>query len=199
MTKNLYEYRSYKRYLYDTITEKPSNGRGERSKIAKILNCHLAYVSQVLNGPAQLSLEQADALNEYLGHSPSEADFFLLLVQVERAGTESLKKRFLKRVEQIVSERELLKNRLKDQKELSKDIQPEYYSYWYYTAIHFLIACPEFQTKEALCEKLSLPMPIVTQVLEFLLSALQLENASPSILRSQGQQGTSLLFRFGRR
>ena len=87
MKKALFEYSDYKLYLSDKIDGMPKHGRGERSKLAEALRCHLAYVSQVLKGEAQLSLEQADIINQYFDHSPDEADFFLLLVQAARAGT----------------------------------------------------------------------------------------------------------------
>ncbi|OFZ01781.1 MAG: hypothetical protein A2070_01290 [Bdellovibrionales bacterium GWC1_52_8] len=44
-----------------------------------------------------------------------------------------------------------------------------YYSAWYYSAIHLLIAIPEFQTKEALHRRLRISLKKVSEVLAFLL------------------------------
>ncbi len=171
MKKNLFHYKDYKAYLSDKIEEMPNKGRGERSKIAEVLRCHIAYISQVLNGNAQLSIEQADVLNHYLSHTSEEADFFLLLVQAARAGTKSLEDYYKKKIAEIIQKRELLKNRLEYEKELAVTVQPIYYSAWYYSAVHFLCAIPDFQKKEAIAEHLGLSLQLVGKVLEFLLAA----------------------------
>ncbi|MGK5082506.1 TIGR02147 family protein [Bdellovibrionota bacterium FG-1] len=167
MPKSIFDYQNYKAYLVDWVEEK---GRGERSKIASVLRCHLAYVSQVLNDDAQLSLEQADQLNTYLAHSEDQAEFFLLLVSLERAGTASLRKLYETKIKRILHERTLLENRLKNKKVLPAESQAIYYTAWYYSAIHLLISIPGFQTKEEIARHLRLPMNQINQALEFLVA-----------------------------
>ena len=163
--KTVFEYPDYKRYLLDWTEEK---GRGEKSRIAQALRCHMAYISQVLNGAADLSLEQAESLNAYLGHSDEESDFFLLLVLYGRAGTASLREYHSRKIARTLEERRNLKNRLKFKKTLPIEDQAIYFSAWYYSAIHLLLQIPEFQTKEKISFYLKLPLNQVTQVLEFL-------------------------------
>lgn len=196
MRSSLFDHRDYKDYLRAKVAER---GRGERSRIAEALRCHLAYVSQVMAGEAQFSLEQADALNIYLGHSEDEADFFLLLVSQARAGTASLRKVYEARVRKTLHDRTMLENRLKNKKVLSSESQAPYYSAWYFAAIHVLISIPGFQTKEEIARHLRLPMTIVNQVLSFLVEtglavlndgtyrtgqfSIHLQNDSPWIAR----------------
>jgi uncharacterized protein (TIGR02147 family) len=167
---SVFEYTSYKAYLLAWIESRPQNGRGERSRLAETLRCQLAYVSQVLNGPAHFSFEQAEALNQLLNHTEDEADFFQLLVQLERAGTPALKSRIQRKIKKILNDRLILRNRLEFEKTLSREDQAIYYSSWFYAGIHIAVAIPTLQTREALVRALGLPVARVAQVLEFLVS-----------------------------
>lgn len=196
MLSSLFDHRDYKEYLRVRVAER---GRGEKSRLAEALRCHLAYISQVMAGNAQFSLEQADALNSYLGHSEDEAEFFLLLVSQARAGTASLRKVYDARIRRTLHDRTMLENRLKNKKVLSPESQAPYYSAWYFAAIHVLISIPGFQTKEEIARHLRLPMTIVNQVMTFLVEtglvavedgnyrtgqfAIHLQNDSPWIAR----------------
>jgi uncharacterized protein (TIGR02147 family) len=196
LANSVFDYRDYKAYLRDIVDER---GRGERSRLASAVKCHLAYVSQVLGGNAQFSLEQADVLNQYLSHSEDEAEFFLLLVSLDRAGSASLRRRYESRVRETLHARTVLENRLKDKKVLPAESQATYYSAWYYSAVHLLISIPEFQTKEKIAARLRLPMPQLVKALDFLVSTglatlehgryrtgqvtLHLKNDSPWIAR----------------
>jgi uncharacterized protein (TIGR02147 family) len=165
MLKALFEYYNYKHYLNDYTSSK---NRGEKSKISEALRCHIAYVSQVLNGDAHFSLEQADLLNHYLGHSDEESDFFLLFVSHARAGSESLRKRFDDKIKKILKDRLSLENRLKTKKLLPPEHHGIYYGAWYYSAIHLLISIPQFQTRDKIADHLGLPMNQVMKALNFL-------------------------------
>src|SRR4051812_42726625 len=107
MLKSVFEYQAYKPYLHDLVRSK---GRGEKSKIARVLRCHVAYVSQVLKGSAQFSLEQADVLSTYLGHSDDEVEYFNLLVSHARSGSASLSERLERKILHVLKERLVLEN-----------------------------------------------------------------------------------------
>lgn len=168
MTSSVFDYRDYKIYLRDWIQNK---GRGEKSRIAQALKCHLAYVSQVLHGTAQLSFEQADALNNHLLHTEDEGEFFLLLVSHARAGSVSLSRFYEKKIHHTLEQRIILENRLKTKRILPAESQAIYYSAWYYSAIHLLVSIPKYQDKESIATYLQLPLRQVTQVLDFLVSS----------------------------
>ena len=93
MNKTIYQYRDYKKYLHDYIQSQPGKGYGFRSRIAETTHCDTAYVSQVLRQNAHFSLEQAEDLNDLLGHTQDESEYFLLLIQLARAGTPKLRAR----------------------------------------------------------------------------------------------------------
>ena len=167
--KNVFEFNRYKPYLNGVLGQKGQK-TGRRSEAARHIGCQTAYLSQVLNGNAHLSLEQAYSLNEFLGHDEEQAEFFLLLIQKDRAGTPALKSYFAAKLEAINERRLVIKNRLKDQETLSAPDQATYYSSWYYACIHVMVTIPGLQDKESIAKHLNLPLAQIASALEFLVS-----------------------------
>jgi hypothetical protein len=111
MRKAIFEFKSYKPYLkYET--EYGSARRGQKSLLAKALHCQSAYLSQVLNGRAELSFEQAYRVCEFFKLGQDEQDYFLLLVQKDRAGIQDLKNYYQKKIDQLLEKRMDVKKRL---------------------------------------------------------------------------------------
>src|SRR6185312_16823085 len=117
---SIYEYSDYKAYLRSKVGDKAAR-RGLKSALAKALSCQPTYISQVLNGHAHFSSEQVMDLNEFLGHSQDEGHFFLLLVQKDRAGKQSLRKYFQAQIGAILDQRMVLHKRLGAQTTLSEE------------------------------------------------------------------------------
>lgn len=168
MKKNLFEYIDYKKYINEKIANSPARGRGIKQKIAVHLKCQTAFVSQVLNGLPNFSLEQAVKLNSFFEHTKEESRFFLLLVQLERAGSNDLQNFFKAEIDEILEKRSDLKNRIDIKTTLKKVDQQVYYSTWLYACIHMLVAIPEIQTPQAISKHLNLPREKVLEVLDFL-------------------------------
>lgn len=166
-TKTLFEYRDYRAYLNDRTQER---SRGERSRLAEHLHCHLTYVSQILGGTAHLSPEQTQLLNRYYGHNEEESDFFLNLVLMARAGSRELERYYSGKIEKTLEQRLVLRNRLQYKKSLAPVDQATYYSSWHYTAVHFALTIPRLQSREAIGRYLGLTSAIVGEVLDFLVS-----------------------------
>ncbi|MGE3683672.1 MAG: TIGR02147 family protein [Bdellovibrionales bacterium] len=167
--KTVYEFRDYKRYLSAVLagTRKRS---GLRSKLALHLGCQTAHVSQVLNGHTHFSVEQAFKINAFLGHDREEAHFFVLMVNKDRAGTLELRDYYQQQLNEILHRRFIIKNRVSSTREVPYEHQGRYYSNWYYLAIHIALSIPELQSKEALAQYFHLPLNIVAESLEFLMS-----------------------------
>ena len=168
MRKSLLEYNQYKTYLKDTLEGPETNQRGQKAKLAKDLGIQTTYLSQVLRGQAHLSLEQAERLNRAWGHTEQESHYFLLLVQLARAGTPQLKKYFEEQLEAVKQERFNLHKRLGLKSELSTSDQAAYYSSWVFAALHVFASIPDFQTRDALAKKLDLSPSQVGEALDFL-------------------------------
>lgn len=165
--KSIFEFGDYKDYLKAFEQGSP---RGARRRLAEAMGCQPAYVTQILNSGAHLSLEQADRLHAHLGHGPDEAQFFLLLVQKDRAGTASLRQFFEGQIAEILQRRLDLKNRLGIRQTLTLKNQVVYYSSWHYAAIHVAVTIETLRSPQAIGQRLRLPVETVAEALEFLVS-----------------------------
>ncbi len=166
--KLVFEFKDYKRYISASLD---LAGSGSRSRLAKHLSCQSAHISQVLNGHQQITVEQAYQMNSFFAHDRDESHFFLLLVQKNRAGSNDLKDYFQNQLDEILRRRSLIKNRVSSNKEIPREFQTRYYSSWHYAAIHIALSIPELQTKESLASHFHLPMRIISETLEFLITA----------------------------
>lgn len=164
----IFDFKNYKSYLRSRL----SSGRwGQKAALAKVADCQPTYISQVLHASADLSLEQASRVNQFLGHSKEESSFFLLMVLRDRAGNEELRLHFQEQIDQILTNRMNLVSRMGARQSLSAEIQARYYSSWHYTAIHTALSVPSLQTKQELGNHFGLPLQRISTVLEFLVSA----------------------------
>lgn len=175
MIKDIFDFRDYKAYLKHWMAQKPGKGRGLQTKIANRIGCQTGYVSQILNSSANFSLEQAEGINQFIGHSYEEGHFFLLLVELSRAGTNDLKRRFQIEIDKILNQRLILKDRVDIKKSLEPVNQAIYYSSWYYAAIHVAVSVPSLQSREALTQYFGLSGGVVNEALSFLTSVGLLE------------------------
>src|SRR3989338_9747663 len=94
----IFAYRDYKAYIKQELTQRQGKGRGEKARVAQAMQSQGAFVSQVLHGHADLSLEQACLASEYFGHTKEECRYFLLVVQLGRAGSAKLKSHLLEQL-----------------------------------------------------------------------------------------------------
>ena len=165
---DLFSSTNYRQYLKDWISSQPKRGRGLISALAKAAGCQPVYFSRVLLEKAQLSLEQAQAIQPLLGHAGEEIDFFLLLVEWDRAGNRALKNYFAGKIEAAREVRASLQNRFTDAKTLTGEHQNTYYSSYQYAAVHACISVPALQSVDALEAFLRIPRERLLEVLSFL-------------------------------
>ncbi len=165
---SLFEYTNYREYLLGQLG--PTGSRtGMRKKLAESIPVHTSFISQVLQGQAEFSLEQAEAINSFLGHSEEEAEYFLLLLMLERAGSHKLKERWLSKVNRIRTQRLEIQKRIKGHQSLSDEDRERFYSNAYYGAIHVMCSLPHINSSEDLAQALKLPRPKVQSMVDFLL------------------------------
>ena len=158
------DFRSYLR----TVAE--VRGRGEFRRIADALKMHTTLVSQILNGKKCFTEEQASNLCVYLSLNPLETDYFLKLVQIERAGNESLKKTFQRHLQQIMAQAKETKSRVPESQDLTEQDRAIYYSSWQYSLVRLLTSIDGLQTFEKISDYLRLPASRVREILDFLVS-----------------------------
>lgn len=167
--ESIYSFLSYSEYLRWWIAARPKGGRGEMAKMAAAVGISPALFSQIMNGDRAFSQEGGLQLAEYLALGEKETDFLLLLIDYERAGSQKLKLRILKRLKESQESAAKISNRIKKDGELTSETRAIYYSSWTYTAVRNLSAVKGYQTVGAIAERLALPRPIIAKVVEFLL------------------------------
>jgi uncharacterized protein (TIGR02147 family) len=169
MTKiNVFDFKDYKLYLVAILELKSQTQKGQKSKLSQFIGVNPAYLSQILNADTNLSPEQAQATNAFLSHTPQEARYFLNLVLFGRAGTKDLKDYYEQELKEQRQARLILKNRVKSNRTLTETAQAQYYSSWYYAAIHVAVSLAKLRNKEQIALALGLPPLTVNAALEFL-------------------------------
>ena len=170
MSISLFEYDDYKSLLWSRIQALPNKGYGFKSRMAEATECKTSYVAQVLHGKAHFSLEQADRLCSLLQFRDDESDFFLLLVQLARAGTPSLRKRIQAQIEELRAKQLNLKQRFAVQTELNEKDATEFFSRWYIPAVHLGATIPRLKNREQLAHALTLNPDLLREALDFLIA-----------------------------
>lgn len=162
MESSVFNFENYKSYINSTAK------RGAFTRFSEALGVHTTLISHIFRGEKQLSLEQAALLNEYLGHSDLEAEYFMHLVQKEKAGNPSLRRYIEKQIKDIKLRSKKLSERLPIKHTLSEEDKAIFYSQWYYSALRILSSVERFQDPTILRETLKLTQKNFNQALAFL-------------------------------
>ncbi len=165
----LFDTHDYKAYLIAWIASLPRNGRGQALQMARHLRVNSVLISQILRGSRDLTLEQAYDLSEYIGHNELETKYFVLQVQLARAGTHRLKAHFKTQLDEIKTRDMDLQNRVNADKKLTPAAASEFYSSWLYSAMRLATSVPELNSLEALSRHFQIPRSKLKPVLDFLI------------------------------
>ncbi len=166
---NVFEFKDYKKFINSWISEQPRGGRGQIKKMATHLHVSTTLMSQVLKADKHFSLETASELTDYLGLNEKEVEYFILLVEYQRAGAFKLKKILEKKVVREQQAGTKLQNRLKNDRELNHEEKMQFYSSWLYSGVRLLSALPEMNTSKIISERLNVPLNLVNKIVQFLL------------------------------
>ena len=164
----VYEYHNYKQCVNSWISEQKSAGHGQLRKMALHLGINSVVMSQVFRGDRDLTVEQALGVTNFIGLNDMERDYFLLLVQKERAGTHELKQVYERQIKALHAAAQALKNRVKHQKFTDED-KATFYSQWYYSAIRLGISIPQNNSVSGISQYLNLERQLVAKVIDFLI------------------------------
>ncbi len=146
-------------------------GHGAKKEFAKNCGIQNSYLSQLLSGKVELSLEQADKANQFLNHTEDESHFFMLLVQKNRAGTVSLRSYFQIQLDKLIEKQTNLKEQVKPKSEVSEVHREKFYSSWMFAAVQIGTTIKSLQTIEALSRRLGISVNKTNEILKFLVEA----------------------------
>lgn len=166
--QHLFNFHSYRDYLKERLEEKgPRSGLKRRA--AEALAVHTTFISQVVLGKADLSLDQAENMNLFLRHNEEEGEYFIDLVILERASEEKLRARYQKKIQRKKIEKGQIKNNLKSSQELEIEVQEKFYSSSLYGLLHVLASIPKYQTRKTLIAATGHSPKVAEEAVDFLL------------------------------
>lgn len=165
---NVFEFNDYRRFMEAYMEALPRRGFGEMGRIATAVGVHPSIITLILKRKKNFSLEQAFDFCEYAGFNGQESDYFMLLVQSERAGKSNLKRKFEIQAEELREKSKAVKSRLPKRAELPAEKRALFYSQWYYSGMRMMTTLPGKQSAEVFAAQLGIPRATAVQVLQFL-------------------------------
>ncbi len=167
---SVFEFSDYRKFLKQLIKTFPQGGRGVWARLSENLNVNATMVSQIMSGTKDFSIEQAQSVAIFLGLQKLEADYFILLVQIERAGTHELKSYFKEKIDELKKDSLKISKRIKSDRKLTDLERSIFYSSKNYSAIHLFCSIGKGATVESIAKKFDLPRVRVHEILQFLVS-----------------------------
>lgn len=166
--KTVFAFEDFRDYLRCYIETQPKKGWGTISRVAKHLRVQPSLVSQIISGLKPISVEQAIALSAFLGLNELETDYFVLLVEFDRAGSQQAKLYFRKKLESEKRRSLDLSRRVQKQTILSQADQAVFYSSWLYPAIRLYCSLGSGLTLDEVADRFALSRERASRILEFL-------------------------------
>lgn len=164
----IFNYTDYKQFVRERLKAMPKKGHGQFRKMALHLGLNSVVISQIFKGDRELTAEQAFELSEFFGLSVMERDFFILMVQLSRAGTYKLQEHYKTQMDEIKKKSQKLESRMEKYDELSEGGKAEFYSSWLYSGVRMASFLNEGQSIDDIANRLGLTNSKVIEVMEFL-------------------------------
>lgn len=196
---SIFEFNDYKAFLRKYITGLPKKGRGEINKIAEHIRVHPTFISQVLRGDKDLTADHAYHLCSFLGLPAMESDYFLFLVQRDRAATAEFKNYYKRKIEELKKASLHIANRMPEHRRLSDQERAVFYSNWIYIYVWLFTSLDDGQTLDAVADRLGVSRAKASEILGFLKGAgLCAEEKGKFVMKTQLmhlEQGSPFLSR----
>jgi uncharacterized protein (TIGR02147 family) len=169
--ESIFTYRNYKSFLNDKIEGLPNQGHGVKTALSNAVGCQRSYLTHVLRGDAHLNSDQAVLTARYFGLNEVEGDYLMHMVLSERAASKDLKAHYEARLNSLLNDHYLLKNRVKIKGTVGDSFKAVFYSSWHYQAVQILLTIPGFRSKDKIKARLNLSDEKVNGVLQVLVQA----------------------------
>ncbi len=169
-TKSVFEFHTYKPYLAYKLSSKEH--RGQLSRAAEAIQTQRSYLSRVISEELQLTPDHAFKLSRFWKLTAAEREYFCLLVDFDRAADPEFRSHLKQRAQELKAKHDSVQERAARTSFSVDTFQLGYFSSWIWTALHFLTSIPEFQTEEALSDRLGLKR----EQLRFYLEQLAAQN-----------------------
>lgn len=142
--------------------------RGSVKAISAFIGCHPTYISQVLRGKAHLNHEQAILFCSHERLEEDEAEYFIDLLNRDRAGSKQAKAHFSRIIERKLSERNSVGKRAKLKPVLRETQEVRYFQSWTHHLVHAALQISGLSKPENLGKHLGLSAQQVLNSLQVL-------------------------------
>lgn len=165
----IFDFGDYRQFVRKKLQSLPKKGRGQLQRLAAHINVHPTLVSQVLRGDKNFTSEQACSLADFFGLQNLEFEYLLGLVELERAGNQTLKKYWREKIDHILAEQTKSTSRIASFTSLDGTPASDFYSSWEYSGIRLSTSIGRLKTIEDISNRLGIPVVRVQEILNFLL------------------------------
>lgn len=165
-----YEVEDYREIIRHYIGSLSNKGRGELTRIAKKISVNTTLISQIMSGSKDFTYEQGYQVANHIGLNELEMEYFVILIQISRAGTVELKKFFGKRKSAIQKEALKLEKHYIYDKKLTDQEKATYYSSWLYSAARLFASTNQTEGVfiDELAQRFSISQNKATEIIKFL-------------------------------
>ena len=165
----LTDYFDYKKYIQARIFSTEVK-KGYQSQLAAAAGCQRSYLSQVINGSTHLTHEHAIGLARFWQFTDLETIYWLDLLSYCRAGTQGLKHFYKERIAHNRRELDKILNRLDSAEGDGAIDKAQYFSSWYWSAVHLTAGLEKINNSEQIAEFLGLQLDLVNFIVNGLVS-----------------------------
>jgi uncharacterized protein (TIGR02147 family) len=167
-TQNIFEFSDYRKYLSVWLKHAKQTKSSTLTKLAEVAGVHPTFLSHVLTGNKHLSLEQAALISEYMAHTKLEQDYFVIIINLDRAGNEKLRRYWQEKKSQLETQKNKLSERFEKHRQLSSEERAEFYSSWLYVATWVSTSINDKQSVSQIAERFHITREKAQEVLHFL-------------------------------
>lgn len=165
----IFRFNSYKHFLKDYLKQLPKHGRGEVRRWAEAIDVSPSFLSQVISGPRDLGFEQAKKLANYLSLSFQETDYFLILVLIDRAGTQDLKQFYIQKRESMQIEADQVAQHMPQDHKLTDADRATFYSSPLFSQVHLLTSLGDGLSVDQIAARIGHSRERAQEICKFLL------------------------------
>ncbi|MCX6123168.1 MAG: hypothetical protein NTV34_00210, partial [Proteobacteria bacterium] len=168
----VYESESYRAFLDSQLRSSPDSIRRHGvQELSEALRCHPTFITKVLAGKAEFSLEQAHTICEWLSLSDEDSEFFLDLVCRDRATNPRLRRRYEVRLSRARDAKTRMSQRIQQSLQTSPELLQLYYKSWLPQTLHVASQIAGLQELSVLALKLGVETDYLRQIAQELESA----------------------------
>lgn len=165
LAPEIFEFTDYKLYVRARIEAEGERSWGAIRRLAEAAGCQRSYLSQVLRGSAQLTPDQAYGLARHWGLDELGSEYFLALVERDRAASRAFREHLEARLSALRRRGASLSQRVRHAEAPPTAEHELYYATWRPIAVHLATSVPALQRPRAIAEHLRLPLPEVERTL----------------------------------